>query len=123
MFAFNRKYFAIALLLLLVEVLIALFVHDKFIRPYVGDFLVVILLYCGLKTCIKLPVKPAALMVFLFAFSVETAQYFNLVGRLGLQDSEMAKIIFGSSFSWFDMLAYTLGVGVVIAVEEYRRGI
>jgi len=33
-------------MLLLIEILIALFVHDEFIRPYVGDALVVIVLYC-----------------------------------------------------------------------------
>ena len=42
---FKRRivYALIALGLLAVEVLIALFVHDNFIRPYVGDVLVTVL--------------------------------------------------------------------------------
>ena len=38
-------YFWIFLLLLIIEVLIALFVHDRFVRPYIGDVLVVMVLY------------------------------------------------------------------------------
>ena len=32
------------ILLLLLEIIIAVFVHDRFIRPYVGDVLVTVLL-------------------------------------------------------------------------------
>ena len=35
------RYFVIFLLLLIIEVLIALYVHDDFIRPYIGDVLVI----------------------------------------------------------------------------------
>ena len=50
MVIFNKTYFLLALLLLLAEVLIALYLHDALIRPYGGDFLVVILLYCFVKS-------------------------------------------------------------------------
>ena len=33
------------IILLVIEVLIALFVHDSIIRPYVGDVLVVVVIY------------------------------------------------------------------------------
>ena len=33
------------IILLVVEVLIALFVHDSIIRPYLGDVLVVVVIY------------------------------------------------------------------------------
>ena len=42
MIRFNKHYFGLAVIILLVEVLIALYVHDDFIRPYLGDVLVVI---------------------------------------------------------------------------------
>lgn len=42
MFTFDKKYFLAALFLLLTEILIALFIHDTFFRPYAGDFLAVI---------------------------------------------------------------------------------
>ena len=85
MLTFRRNYFLLFAFLFIIEVLIALFVHDRFIRPYVGDFLVVILIYCFVRSFFNLPVITTAASVFLFACAVEMAQYFNvanlLVGR------------------------------------------
>lgn len=41
MITFNKKYFLIAILVFVIEVMIAIFLHDKFVRPYLGDVLVV----------------------------------------------------------------------------------
>ena len=118
MFQFNRNYFAITILLLLLEISIALYVHDNFIRPYFGDFLVMILLYCFLKSFVKVSVWVAAALVLVFSFAIETAQYFNLVKKLGLQHSKIAKVVLGNSFAWMDLLAYTLGILAVISMEK-----
>ena len=46
----KRIYYPIAMVIIfLVEVCIALFVRDRFIRPYVGDMLVVVLIYTFLR--------------------------------------------------------------------------
>ena len=118
MFQFNRNYFVITILLLLLEIAIALYVHDNFIRPYFGDFLVVILLYCFLKSFVKVSVWVAAALVLLFSFAIESAQYLNLVEKLGLQHSKIAKVVLGNSFAWMDLLAYTLGILAVIIMEK-----
>lgn len=118
MFQFNQKYLAIAILLFLIEILIALFVHDKFIRPYFGDFLVVILIYCFLKSFVNLPVGSAALIVLIFSFVVEMGQYFNLIGILGLQHSAFARTVLGNSFAWIDLMAYVAGILSVVIIEK-----
>ena len=117
---FSPFYFIAALLLFITEVLIALFVHDQFIRPYIGDFLVVILIYCFVKSFLNTPVVPTALGVLVFAYTVELLQYFRIVEVLGLQHSRAARIIIGSSFEWQDILAYTLGILMVVLVEKRR---
>ena len=117
---FSPFYFIAALLLFITEVLIALFVHDQFIRPYIGDFLVVILIYCFVKSFLNTPVVPTALGVLVFAYTVELLQYFRIVELLGLQHSKAARIIIGSSFEWQDMLAYTMGILIVVLVEKRR---
>jgi hypothetical protein len=117
---FNKFYFTLTLLLFLIEVLIAVFVHDKFIRPYVGDFLVVVLLYCFVCSFVKAPVVPMAMAVLLFSYLIETLQYFNIVQRLGLGKSRLANIIIGNYFTWDDIIAYTLGIGFTILVEKMR---
>lgn len=106
------------LLLLVTEILIALFVHDRFVRPYVGDYLVVILLYCAVKSFFNWPVLPTAIAVLAFSYVIEALQYFNLVGRLGLQHNQLANTIIGNSFAWEDMVAYMLGIVTVVALEK-----
>ena len=120
-FKFSPFYAFSTLLLFITEVLIALFVHDQFIRPYIGDFLVVILIYCFVKSFLNTPVVPTALGVLVFAYTVELLQYFRIVELLGLQHSKAARIIIGSSFEWQDLLAYTLGILVVVLVEKSNK--
>lgn len=118
---FHKKYFLFAFLLFVIEVLIAAYLHDQFIRPYVGDYLVVILIYCFCMSFIDAPVWKVALATLIFSYLVETMQYFNLVGILGLQHSRMANIIIGNFFTWNDMIAYTLGFGTVLVIEFFLR--
>lgn len=115
---FNVKYFATAILIFLVEIIIALYVHDNIIRPYAGYFLVVILIYCFLKSFLHIPVIPTAFSVLLFSYCVETLQYFHLVKKLGLQNSKFARIVIGTSFEWIDIIAYTLGIAFTIFIES-----
>jgi len=117
MFRFNAKYFAGFILLLLIEICIALYVHDRFIRPYVGDILVVPLLYCFVKSFLSFSPFQATVAVLLFAYFIETVQYFQGVQRLGLTHIPLARIIIGNSFSWLDMLAYTFGAALILLVE------
>ena len=119
MLTFNKKYFILALLLFFIEVLIALYVHDKIIRPYIGDVLVVILIYCFVKSFLKLPVLPVATGVLMFAFMVETLQYFKIVEVLGLQHIKLARIVIGTSFAWMDMLTYIAGIAIVLIAERW----
>ena len=121
MLTFRLPYFIITLLLFITEVVIALYVHDKIIRPYIGDFLVVILLYCFVRTFCKAAPLNAAIGVLIFAYGIEVLQYLQLVKRLGLQHSKLAVTIIGSSFEWIDMLAYTAGIALVLVVEKSMR--
>jgi len=121
MLRFQKSYFFLFLLLFITEILIALFVHDNLIRPYIGDFLVVILIYCFVKAWIDAPVRTTAIGVLLFAYTVETLQYFNLVKHLGLQHSRLANIVIGNHFEWSDMIAYTLGILLVVLLERRKN--
>ncbi len=121
MLNFNSKYFYLTIFLLITEIIIAIWVHDAFIRPFGGDFLVVILIYCLVKSFMDSPVSPTILSVLLFAYAVEISQYFHLVDLLGLRNSKIARIIMGTSFSWTDMLMYSLGMLLVLIIELCRK--
>jgi hypothetical protein len=119
MLTFNKNYFILASLLFAVEVLIALFIKDNFIRPYLGDTLVVILIYCFIKSFLNLPVVTVAIFVLFFSFTIELLQYLRIVEILGLQKYPVARTVIGTLFEWIDLLAYIAGTAIVITVEKY----
>jgi hypothetical protein len=118
MLTFRKHYFLITVLLFVTELLIATFLHDKIIRPYFGDFLVVILIYCFLRSFLKVSIVKAAIAPLIFAYLIEFMQYLNLIQKLGLQNSKMANLVLGNLFQWIDLLAYTLGIVLVLLIER-----
>jgi hypothetical protein len=121
MFTLNPRFLFFAIILFIVEVLIALYVHDSVIRPYVGDYLVVILLYCFVKAFIKASPLTVAIGVLLFSYLIEALQYFNFLGAIGLENNKPARIILGHGFEWIDLVAYTLGIGTVLLLSKNLR--
>jgi hypothetical protein len=117
MFHIHKKNLLTVFILFGLLVFIAVFVKDRYIRPFGGDLLVVIFLYYLLKGVTNLSVKTAALSVLIFSFFIETMQYFQLVKLLGLEHNKLACIVIGTTFQWSDYLAYLLGILVVLGVE------
>ncbi len=120
MLTFNKKYFFLAVFLFVIEVLIATFFKSGFMRHYVGDFLVVILIYCFIKIFLNIPVFAAAVGVLLFAYFIELLQYLEFVKWIGLGENRLANVVLGNYFEWADMVAYTLGMTTVILFEKWR---
>ncbi|MDR2954435.1 MAG: DUF2809 domain-containing protein [Prevotella sp.] len=106
---FNLKSFIVFFAILLIEVFIAIFVNDSFIRPYGGDILVVMLMYYFVKSFVSTKSVYIVISVVLFAYLIEIGQYLKLVEVLGLQGNPVMRTIIGSSFSWGDIICYTIG--------------
>ncbi len=110
-----------ALVLFLCELFIALFVRDAFIRPYFGDVLVVILLWCAIKTVFpkdRVWLTPA---IFVFACAFECTQIIPLIDLLGLGGNPFFEVILGRSFSGLDILCYGSGCLFVFGLEMLWR--
>ena len=118
MLRFHTGYFLAAAGVLALETGITLFVHDKFVRPYGGDFLATIFLFWLVKTFVLAPNRQIVTLVLLTSYLIEALQYVNLLTQLGLQHSRLARIVLGSHFEWTDMLAYTLGALVAVGIER-----
>ena len=114
---FRSRYFLLAAGLLGLEIGIARFAHDRFVRPYVGDFLATILVYCLLKSVWPAPAGRVAAVALLVSYAVEAGQLLHLLSWLGWQQSAAARLVLGSQFEWGDVLAYTLGAALVLGVE------
>ncbi|RYH75523.1 DUF2809 domain-containing protein [Flavobacteriaceae bacterium 144Ye] len=117
---FNKTYFAFFTLLLVVEIAIAIFLKEGFIRHTFGDYLVVILMYTCIRSFSNIKPLAVAVGVLLFAFSIEFLQLFNLLDVLNLRDSHLAKLILGSTFHISDLIAYTLGVLTILCIEHLK---
>lgn len=118
-FRLDKKSFLIAVVIFIIEVLIALYITDNFVRPYIGDVLVVILIYYFVKAFVNIGVWPLAIATLLFAYLIETLQYFQFVKLIGLGDNKLANIVIGNSFAWEDIIAYTIGITIVVLIEAY----
>ncbi len=122
----NRLFYTMLFLLFTaVEVLIAVFVYDKFVRSYVGDMLVVIVIYCFVRIFIPKQCRKLPLYIFLFAVAVEVLQYFHLADFLPVSENRFFRILLGSVFDWKDIACYAVGCGLLWAYELFflRRDI
>jgi len=112
-FKFNLKYSLLTIFIFLVEVLIATVLKDQFfIRAYLGDVIVVMLLYTLVKSFFIINDTKLILGIFAFSCLIEFAQFFNIAEKLGFQPGSLMYIVIGNSFSWIDILCY--GVGCLI---------
>ncbi|MEH6538104.1 MAG: DUF2809 domain-containing protein [Psychroserpens sp.] len=116
-FKFNKPFFASSLIMLSTEVCIAAFLTKGFIRHTFGDFLVVILMYCCIRSFIKAKPLYIAITVLAFAFLIEFLQLLNILDFLNLRANELAVIILGSSFHISDLIAYTLGIITIYLID------
>ena len=107
---FSLKYFLISIFIFLIEVLIATKLKDIFfVRAYLGDVIVVILLYTMVKSFFRVNNQKLIGGILIFSCMVEFAQYFNIAEKLGFRQGSLMYIVIGNSFSWIDILCYALG--------------
>jgi hypothetical protein len=117
MSAIRKRYLLWFLALLTAECLIGVFVRDAFIRPYVGDMLITVLLCCLLRVVWPIGNRLLPVWIFLFSGAVEYSQLLNLPARLGVEGTILS-IVLGSTFDWKDLLCYAVGC-ILFALAEH----
>lgn len=118
---FNKHYALLAILLFGMELVIAIYIHDTIIRPFIGDVLVVILLFCLLRSVIQINNSLLILAVLVFSYAVEIGQYFQLAQLLGLAQYPIARIVIGSTFDGMDLVAYTVGAALLYIIHHLKN--
>ncbi|MBL1221670.1 DUF2809 domain-containing protein [Chryseobacterium sp. L7] len=128
-FKFSLKYLLLTIFIFLIEVLIATkLAHIFFIRAYLGDVIVVMLLYTFVRTFIKIHDEKLILGILIFSCLVEFAQYFKVAEKLGFRPGDLMYTVIGNSFSWIDILCYAAGclllfIGVKLNSGKNRQTI
>lgn len=110
------KYLGVFVILLIIEIYIGVFVHDKIIRPFVGDALIVLVIYFFIRSFIK-KLRFLPVYVFLFACVIEIGQYFNLISILHMENFKFARIIIGATFDFKDIFSYLIGTIFIYVYE------
>jgi hypothetical protein len=113
-------YLAVAIVLFAIETLIALFIRDAFVRPYVGDILAIALVYATLRALTPLNVAHALALTLAFALAIEVSQALGLLDALGLRANPIARTVLGGVFDWADLAAYAAGAILVAAIDFSR---
>lgn len=118
----KRLIYGIATLILLgIEILIGLYAGG-WVRSYLGDVLVVVLLYTLLRTIsVNKPsrwfVLPTAILIF--SFIVEFLQLWGFCDRFGITNN-LLRIIIGTGFSYIDLICYAAGIIPCYVIEFLR---
>ena len=111
-------YLAAFVLLLAVEICIGRFFGPGFVRNYLGDALVTVLLCCLAR--VILPRYSPVLPVLAFSWGMEALQALRLTHHLGLEGT-LVEIALGSTFDWMDLVCYAAGCALFAAVDFVWR--
>lgn len=122
-FKFSLTYLLLTIFIFLIEVLIATKLeHIFFVRAYLGDVIVVMLLYTFVKTFVRINDEKLILGILIFSCIVEFAQYFTVAEKLGFRPGSLMYIVIGNSFSWIDILCYAVGCLLLFLWVKFNTG-
>ncbi len=117
----KRVWYIVSFLVLLgMEILIALFVKDAFIRPYGGDILITILLCCFARIIMPDWPKLIALWVLVLGMITELLQLINIADFLGVTNSFL-RVVMGSTFDVLDIVCYFTGCLIFFLAEWFLK--
>jgi hypothetical protein len=91
---------------------------------YVGDGLYAVAFYLGL--CLLLGSgrrRTKLVLALLYVTGIEVFQLSAIPRRLGHSDSALVRLfargVLGSTFSWWDLLAYAAGLAAIFAIDRW----
>lgn len=114
----KSRYALLAGAVFLIEVAIASWWRDGFVRPYLGDVLAVILVYLVLRAGTRLDQVGAAGVAFAVAVAIELGQLIHVLDALGLADNRLARVVLGGVFDPADLLCYLVGAILALVLDR-----
>ncbi|MFM5523784.1 ribosomal maturation YjgA family protein [Aeromonas jandaei] len=119
----KRKFLFIFMGGLIVIFGIGFYAEGAFWRGFLGDVMIVVLLFSFFNMIVVQPAWRGAIAALILSFVVEIFQYFHLVDFLGIEN-KFIRIVIGTHFDWLDVIAYTLGFLICLVIGgEYKARI
>lgn len=116
-------YIILFVILVGIEVCIGVFYFNHFIRSYVGDVIIVWVLYCLFRIIFpeRFNSYAVAVGILIFSFIVEFLQKAHIVDILGIEN-QFLRILIGTSYATEDLWSYAAGTAVtILGIWTYRR--
>lgn len=112
----KTNYIFLTIILLIIELFIGMFINDSLIRPYLGDILVMPLIFCFFKIFIKGHYIKTCLITFLIGITAEFLQLLKITEFLGISKNSVMGIILGSTFDLKDIFCYLIGSFIILFI-------
>ncbi|ADB37773.1 DUF2809 domain-containing protein [Spirosoma linguale] len=91
-----------------------------FIKSYVGDALWALMVYFGLAFLFTTwSVNRLALATLVFSFGIEISQLYHAPWIDSIRATHLGGLVLGFAFVWSDLLCYSVGVLLGVAIEVY----
>ena len=118
-FKFQKTNAFLALLILIIEILIARYATG-FLRHFIGDVLVTLLLFFSLKSFLTFRNDYLIVYsIFMFSLTIELLQMFQLPKKLGITNN-VVLIVLGKTFDFLDIVAYAIGCCIMILMIKLK---
>jgi len=91
----------------------------EWINTYLGDALWAVMIY--LFTAVLLhdrKLLQIALASLLFCYLIEISQLYHGPWIDAIRNTRLGGLVLGFGFLWTDIIAYTMGIGVMLAIES-----
>ncbi len=89
------------------------------IPPYVGDALWAMVMYCCWRILlIRKEAVLSAIIALSAAFLIELSQLLRWQWLVDLRATTLGHLLLGQGFLWSDLLAYTVGIGILFLLTE-----
>lgn len=90
-----------------------------FVRAYLGDVLWALMVFFGMALIFnRWPTRTVALAALLFSFGIESSQLYHASWIDSLRHTRLGGLVLGFGFVWTDLLCYTVGVAIGVAVDS-----
>lgn len=118
----NRLLYAVMIIIVVVLGLYSRKMEDvipDFLNTYLGDALWALMIFIALGFIFRVvETKRVALMGISFCYLIELSQLYHTNWIDNIRKTTFGGLVLGYVFSWKDLLAYALGIGVGVIIER-----